>query len=437
MKDHYETLGIDKSADRPQIKRAYFNLVKQYPPERFPKEFKEIRAAYDTLSDEKKRLEYDESIALPEDAAYLFRQAQKVRQQGRHEQAADIYQDILKRYPALSGIRVEYARELEAQGKTGKAIAVWEALCAEAPDNARYAVALADCYGLRGWRKKAVAAYIHALEIDDSNADCWASLIKCHAGALEYDEASSVCLRAVEAVKKGGKESIYLYSCAAIFGTKGDPALTEGYLQDIIRLTSAGVSDSGKDTRAAIPFLLEALKATGQMCLFPYVRKMADTLLYMDDDLHDILMRAERSFEIESLEDKGFSDLFHDLFATLNSGCDCDDCMLEITAMECHFLAEKATYRPQLTRIKKEYPQLYALHAAFFNEALRTHDPQKMLYQRLKTLSKHDLQPTPPPEDERFDSPIQQTVRREEPKVGRNDPCPCGSGKKFKKCCGA
>jgi uncharacterized protein YecA (UPF0149 family) len=22
-------------------------------------------------------------------------------------------------------------------------------------------------------------------------------------------------------------------------------------------------------------------------------------------------------------------------------------------------------------------------------------------------------------------------------KIGRNDPCPCGSGKKFKKCCGA
>jgi preprotein translocase subunit SecA len=27
-------------------------------------------------------------------------------------------------------------------------------------------------------------------------------------------------------------------------------------------------------------------------------------------------------------------------------------------------------------------------------------------------------------------------VKREEPKVGRNDPCPCGSGKKYKKCCG-
>ncbi|MEE2887350.1 MAG: YchJ family protein [Planctomycetota bacterium] len=27
------------------------------------------------------------------------------------------------------------------------------------------------------------------------------------------------------------------------------------------------------------------------------------------------------------------------------------------------------------------------------------------------------------------------TVRRETPKIGRNDPCPCGSGKKYKKCC--
>ena len=30
-----------------------------------------------------------------------------------------------------------------------------------------------------------------------------------------------------------------------------------------------------------------------------------------------------------------------------------------------------------------------------------------------------------------------ETVKRETPKVGRNDPCPCGSGKKFKQCHGA
>jgi len=31
--------------------------------------------------------------------------------------------------------------------------------------------------------------------------------------------------------------------------------------------------------------------------------------------------------------------------------------------------------------------------------------------------------------------PKVQTVVRESPKVGRNDPCPCGSGNKYKKCC--
>ena len=41
------------------------------------------------------------------------------------------------------------------------------------------------------------------------------------------------------------------------------------------------------------------------------------------------------------------------------------------------------------------------------------------------------------PEDiadlERLQNPVAPVVA--EPKVGRNDPCPCGSGKKYKKCC--
>ena len=30
----------------------------------------------------------------------------------------------------------------------------------------------------------------------------------------------------------------------------------------------------------------------------------------------------------------------------------------------------------------------------------------------------------------------ESTTIRKEKKIGRNDPCPCGSGKKYKKCCG-
>jgi preprotein translocase subunit SecA len=34
------------------------------------------------------------------------------------------------------------------------------------------------------------------------------------------------------------------------------------------------------------------------------------------------------------------------------------------------------------------------------------------------------------------DTPAAATIKRDGAKVGRNDPCPCGSGKKYKKCCG-
>lgn len=34
-------------------------------------------------------------------------------------------------------------------------------------------------------------------------------------------------------------------------------------------------------------------------------------------------------------------------------------------------------------------------------------------------------------------APKPVTIVRETPKIGRNEPCPCGSGKKYKKCCGA
>ena len=32
--------------------------------------------------------------------------------------------------------------------------------------------------------------------------------------------------------------------------------------------------------------------------------------------------------------------------------------------------------------------------------------------------------------------PQNSTIKYDGPKIGRNDPCPCGSNKKFKKCCG-
>ncbi len=50
-----------------------------------------------------------------------------------------------------------------------------------------------------------------------------------------------------------------------------------------------------------------------------------------------------------------------------------------------------------------------------------------------KTPQQAALQQSMPEENPRAPA---LTPVRSGPKVGRNDPCPCGSGKKYKKCCG-
>lgn len=47
--DPYAVLGVQRNATGREIKRAYFALVRQYPPESQPDAFKTIRAAYEKL----------------------------------------------------------------------------------------------------------------------------------------------------------------------------------------------------------------------------------------------------------------------------------------------------------------------------------------------------------------------------------------------------
>jgi DnaJ-class molecular chaperone len=47
----YQVLGLRPDADEAEIRQRYLALVRQFPPERDPQRFAEIRAAYDRLRD--------------------------------------------------------------------------------------------------------------------------------------------------------------------------------------------------------------------------------------------------------------------------------------------------------------------------------------------------------------------------------------------------
>jgi curved DNA-binding protein CbpA len=56
MTDPYEVMGISPDADEAAMRRRYLELVRQYPPEKCPEQFAEIRQAYDELRDPVARL---------------------------------------------------------------------------------------------------------------------------------------------------------------------------------------------------------------------------------------------------------------------------------------------------------------------------------------------------------------------------------------------
>lgn len=65
-RDYYEVLGIPKSAEEREIKKAYKRLAMKYHPDRNPGDegaeakFKEVKEAYEILSDGQKRAAYDQ-----------------------------------------------------------------------------------------------------------------------------------------------------------------------------------------------------------------------------------------------------------------------------------------------------------------------------------------------------------------------------------------
>lgn len=74
----------------------------------------------------------------------------------------------------------------------------------------------------------------------------------------------------------------------------------------------------------------------------------------------------------------------------------------------------------------REAAAAYELEAATLEQGARLAIGQELLVSLSQFLAEVE-QP----------EPRAATIRREGPKVGRNEPCPCGSGKKYKRCCGA
>jgi tetratricopeptide (TPR) repeat protein len=441
-KSHYEILGIPKTAAETEVKRAYFGMVRKYQPDRFPEEFKEIRAAYETLIDGQKRAEYDAIGELPPSVASFFHEALRFDRFGRHGKAAELYRMILKSHPELDNVREQYALSLSADDKSGKAVEVWEELCHRHPGNPHYARELGKSYFDRSWHKKALAETRRALALDSSSIDAWSLLISCTIAQGRdkplldtLETVSREALEAVKGVRTDEWKKVQIYTYAFITGGIKKIDTARGYLREIVRLIRESGRDGQEEGRHSLTEILTFIPGESLTGVYPELKEAADLLLQTDNkEIRGKLETVRLNCLIEELPEKKYPEIFRDLFRILNADLEDDGDELEVIAMEHTILDDKYLYDPQLRRLKGEFPELYALHALFFNETLRTRDVDKMLYQREKKYKKLARQSGT---DDQDTDDISEPVRRAQPKVGRNDPCPCGSGKKYKRCCGA
>ena len=53
--DPYQVLGIGQGAGDEEVRSAYLSKVKEYPPDRLPREFERVRDAYEMLRDPRQR----------------------------------------------------------------------------------------------------------------------------------------------------------------------------------------------------------------------------------------------------------------------------------------------------------------------------------------------------------------------------------------------
>ncbi len=55
----FEILNVSTDAGDTEIKQAYLQKIRDYPPEHAPKQFQRIRSAFEKIENQQKRLEYE------------------------------------------------------------------------------------------------------------------------------------------------------------------------------------------------------------------------------------------------------------------------------------------------------------------------------------------------------------------------------------------
>ena len=513
----YAQLGIDNSAGRDEVKRAYFRLARKHTPENDPETFKLIRRAYEKLSNDAERAEYDRRLTrfpnVPDDAVAEILEAERLQSGGMTADAIRILER--RKYAdkdARDAVQYSLCEIYLEEEKSGHAAKIAGKLLKDNPGEERYLRLALKAYKMRGWTTKADAVKRELSRFRPQNEDD--ALLMLEDEAVQRPSDLGAIVENIES--HGNKAPLIcvniLTSCIGPFGEDdggGDENvdIIDDVIEDIIEsgeinrqitlndiinqnkqthdsranikarpggeipdgrarrwndLTHAAeklaehTADIANEKRSAIIFALKNVVIYGMYYfdryeILPYINQVITNVgaddIFESADYKCVsacytaiiavragipkklaalpVMRAYAAFD-NSGEEEHKSDWRHEAFL-----------------LETDILDALPRLKRFLPRLKSEYKDLYAFAGGFYDE-IQLYNEHKIYTEmdsRLKKINNYEnrfsLEWLGVDEDEEDG----YAYARQEPvrvvKVGRNDPCPCGSGKKYKKCCGA
>jgi len=442
--NYYELLDVARDADGNEIKRAYFSAVKSHSPDSDPEGFKAIRIAYETLSDQKKRGEYDAYFVagdggeIATDIQNDLLVAHALIRENKYKQAMEFMTNLSVKNPDSAEVKRLLAEALWYMKKSGTADKLCIELLEKNPSDCDTLLLRAKIAVSRGHTTKANEYFDAAVKADPLKAKAWieymnfalehytwlvSDLIK---HAMEWDpdmfrDDYVIYLLGVRNLRRiDAKSNLLCYEKFVEFFVN-DKTLTKNAYEQILRL---------------IPFIAK------EDYLIPFVEKILPVLENSrhraDEDEDDFKYIRAVMITKKLRSDKRLHEVLVDLTEFLLYE---DEDEKERLSMECYIAFNMQLLRPSIKVLKNEYPDCFKLNQVFYLDVLNEKKTEFVM-DKYAAIYKKNFKPAQKgytdgeEEDDFEDTENAVPFVRESPKIGRNVPCPCGSGKKYKKCCG-
>lgn len=459
MNNYYKILGLEEGASQQDIKKAYFKLVRQYSPESDPEKFQQIRKAYEQL---KKSPQQTQGPSFsPFSSPYAEKMMRQIHQY-RTEKNIVLYRDAceeaVKKFPDDLPFLYHLVIAQRRCKNTGKAVRNAELLIKKEPENKWFQRELAFSYMERGFTQKAFCALKTAYALGCRDLDFILTYANACRDSRKYDIVLEILLEVIRGGSTWTKEQmpdlteVYIGLLYANFYTKSSclSEILESFYQ-FLKQYYVYVKEVFPEFSLTLIYTCSGIKQPSRE--YGQLEQIFSLMLRVctEEKNKQLIQNAIDRFSLLRMtEDPRISDTMVSYLKVCHDKT-CDDEMylkFLCTDYQLCMLEERDTFLKQAQVIQKDYPDEYAYIEEFIRK-LENSAKINLLKDRLLKIY-YQLEPffdggtyydKYPQEQTRAKGTLITNGFPDEPyvrltkKIGRNDPCPCGSGKKYKHCC--